>query len=78
MKPGEVVLRTEWANSLNRMMKYFDNMSTGNTTNISNGPTVEVSGDLVRIDAKINNKTDAEYLAKRVEKVLKDKFNIKK
>lgn len=78
LKKGEVVLRTEWAASLNRMMKYFDNITTGNTTSITNGPTIEVKGDLVKIDANIKNKSDVDLLTRKIEKVLTDKFNIKK
>lgn len=78
LKPNEVVLKTEWAASLNRMMKYFDNITTGNTTSITNGPTIEVKGDLVKIDANIKNKSDVDLLTRKIEKVLTDKFNIKK
>lgn len=78
LKPNEVILKTEWAASLNRMMKYFDNLTTGNATNITNGPTIEVSGNLVNIDANIKNKSDVDLLTRKIEKVLTDKFNIKK
>lgn len=78
LKPNEVILKTEWAASLNRMMKYFDNLTTGNATNITNGPTIEVSGNLVNIEANIKNKSDINYLERRIEKMLNDKFNIKK
>jgi len=79
LKPGEVVLKTEWANSMEKMMKYFDDISSGkNTTNITNGPTIEVKGDLVKVEANIKSQTDADYLTKKIEKTLKDKFNIKK
>lgn len=79
LKPNEVILKTEWAASLNRMMKYFDNLTnTGNTTSITNGPTIEVKGDLVRIDANIKNKSDVDLLTRKIEKLLTDKFNIKK
>ena len=54
------------------MARDKDNSITNNTT------TVEVKGDLVHLDAKIDNRTDADYVVKKVEKVLKDKFNIKK
>lgn len=78
LKPNEVILKTEWAASLNRMMKYFDNLTTGNLTNITNGPTIKVSGNLVNIEANIKNKSDINYLERRIEKMLNDKFNIKK
>ena len=54
------------------MAKNKDNPITTNST------VVEVKGDLVHLDAKIDNRTEADYVVKKVEKVLKDKFNIKK
>ena len=78
LKPNEVILKTEWAESLNRMMKYFDNLTMNNPSAVSTGPTITVKGDLVRIDANIKNKTDAEFLTKKVEKMLESKFNIRK
>jgi LysM repeat protein len=74
LKPHEVILKPEWADGINRLAK----MAKANEGPINNSTVVEVKGDLVRIDAKINDKTDAEYLTRRVEKMLKDKFNIKK
>lgn len=78
LKPNEVVLKTEWASSLNRMMKYFDNITTGNQTNITNGPTIQLKGNLVNIEASVRNQNDIDNLGRKVEKILKDKFNIKK
>ena len=78
LKPNEVILKTEWAASLNRMMKYFDNLTMNNPSAVSTGPTITVKGDLVRIDANIKNKTDAEFLTKKVETMLESKFNIRK
>lgn len=78
LKPHEVVLRPTWAASLDRMMKYFDNVTAGNATSITNGPTIEVSGDLIKIEANIKNQSDIDKLEKRLERMLKDKFNIKK
>lgn len=45
LKKGEWVLRPEWSNSLNRMMKYFDNITQGKATTspISNGNSIEVN-----------------------------------
>lgn len=74
LKPHEVILKPEWADGINKLAK----MAKANEGPISNSTVVEVKGDLVRIDAKINDKTDAEYLTRRIEKMLKDKFNIKK
>lgn len=78
LKPNEVVLKTEWAASLNRMMKYFDNLSMNNSTVVPGGPNIEVNGDLIKIEATVRNQNDINNIEKRVEKVLKDKFNIKK
>jgi TP901 family phage tail tape measure protein len=78
LKPNEVILKPEWSASLNRMMKYFDNVTAGNTTSITNGPTINVDGDMVKIEASVRNQSDIDAIGKKVEKVLKDKFNIKK
>ena len=78
LKPHEVVLKPTWAASLDRMMKHFDNISNGNTTNISNGSNIEVKGDLIKIEANVRNQSDIDAIGKKVEKILKDKFNIKK
>ena len=74
LKPNEVILKPEWAEGINRLAK----MAKQDNSPINNSTVIEVSGDLVRIDANIKNKTDAEYLTRKVEKMLKDKFNIKK
>ena len=42
LKRGEWVLKPEWSNSLNRMMKYFDNVTQGKTNGINNKSTIEV------------------------------------
>lgn len=77
LKPNEVILKTEWAASLNRMMKYFDGVTIGKN-NMSNNPTIVVEGDLVKIDANIKDENDINRLTKKIERMLKDKFNIKK
>lgn len=74
LKPNEVILKPEWAEGINRLAK----MAKQDNSPINNSTVIEVSGDLVRIDANIKNKTDAEYLTRKVEKMLKEKFNIKK
>ena len=78
LKKGEWVLRPEWSNSMNRMMKYFDNVTQGKTNGISNNSTIEVSGNLVNIQATVRNQSDIDAIGQKVEKILKDKFNIKK
>lgn len=54
------------------MAKTMENPISASST------VIEVKGDLVRLDANIKNTGDAEYLTRRIEKMLKDKFNIKK
>lgn len=76
LKPNEIVLKPEWADGINRLASLVKNNQTSNI--VSSGPTITVKGDLVRIDANIKNKTDAEFLTKKVEKMLESKFNIKK
>lgn len=76
LKPNEVVLKPEWADGINRLASLVKNNQTSNI--VSSGPTITVKGDLVRIDANIKNKTDAEFLTRKVEKMLESKFNIKK
>ena len=78
LKPNEVILKTEWAASLNRMMKYFDGVTAGKTNSFGNNPVIEVKGNLIQIDADIKSKSDVDYLERRIEKMLKSKFNIKK
>lgn len=78
VKPNEVILKPEWAAGLDKLIAKVNagdnvvNNSNSNTTNI------DVDGNLVNIEAKINNKRDMDDLTKKIEKVLKDKFNIKK
>ena len=76
LKPKEVVLTPEWAAGMNKLVKQIND----GTFNANNGTTnnVDIQGNLVNIDAKINNRQDADYLTEKIEKVLKDKFNIKK
>ena len=78
LKKGEWVLRPEWSNSLNRMMKYFDNVTQGKVEVISSGSRIEVEGNLVNIQATVRNQSDIDAIGQKVEKILKDKFNIKK
>ena len=78
LKKGEWVLRPEWSQSMNRMMKYFDNVTQGKVNGISNNSTIEVSGNLVNIQATVRNQSDIDAIGQKVEKILKDKFNIRK
>lgn len=76
LKPNEVILKPEWADGINRLAKIAK--ENGKNGPIGNNTTIQVKGDLVRVDANIKNKTDAEYLTKKIEKMLMNKFNIKK
>lgn len=79
LKKGEVVLNPSWSASLNKMMHYFDNLSSNNTMkSITNGPTINVDGDLIKVEANIKNQSDIDKLERKLERMLKDKFNIKK
>ena len=78
LKKGEWVLKPEWSNSLNRMMKYFDNVTQGKTNGINNNSAIEVEGNLINIQATVRNQSDIDAIGQKVEKILKDKFNIKK
>ena len=78
LKKGEWVLKPEWSASMNRMMKYFDNVTQGKVNGISNNSTIEVSGNLVNIQATVRNQSDIDAIGQKVEKILKDKFNIRK
>lgn len=78
LKPHEVILKPEWANSLERMMKYFDNVTQGKTEGLNSGARIEVEGNLVNIQASVRNQSDVDAIGQKVEKILKEKFNIKK
>lgn len=78
LKKGEWVLRPEWSQSMNRMMKYFDNVTQGKANGINNNSTIEVSGNLVNIQATVRNQSDIDAIGQKVEKILKEKFNIRK
>ena len=60
------------------MMKYFDNVTQGKTNGINNNSTIEVEGNLVNIQASVRNQSDIDAIGQKVEKILKEKFNIKK
>ena len=74
LKPNEVILKPEWADGINKLAQLVKKDSGS----ITNSTVVEVKGDMVKIEANIKDKTDAEYLTRRIEKMLKDKFNVKK
>ena len=74
LKPNEVILKPEWADGINKLAQ----LVRKDSGSITNSTVVEVKGDMVKIEANIKDKTDAEYLTRRIEKMLKDKFNVKK
>ena len=73
-----MTLKPEWTQSMLRMMKYFDNVTQGKTEVINNGSRIEVDGNLVNIQANVRNQSDINKIGQEVEKILKEKFNIKK
>lgn len=76
LRPKEVVLTPEWAAGMNKLVKQINEGSVvggGNNTNI------DVQGNLINMDGvKINDRKDADYLTEKIEKVFRDKFNIRK
>lgn len=76
LKKNEMILKPEWTPSMLKMMKYFDNVTQ--RKEINNNSTIEVSGNLVNIQANVRNQTDIDSIGQKVEKVLREKFNIKK
>lgn len=75
LKPREVILKPEWADGINKLAKMARQVENPlSTTNTK----VEVKGDLVKINANIKDKNDADYLTRKIEQTLKNKFNIKK
>ena len=75
LKPNEVVLRPDWAEGITKLAKMARQKENAITTNST---VIEVKGDLVKLEASVKDKTDVEYLTRRIEKALTDKFNIKK
>lgn len=76
LRPKEVVLTPEWAAGMNKLVKSINDGSfkgNGGTTN-----NIDIQGNLVNLEANIKNKQDADYMTEKIEKVLKDKFNIRK
>src|SRR5699024_7353662 len=77
LKPNEVILRPEWADGINRLAR-IAKQSTTNNNIINQGTTIEVKGDLVKVEASVKNKSDIDLLTRKLERMLTDKFNIKK
>lgn len=77
LQAGETVLNMDWAKGLDKMLGQFNNQTNNNNT-INNGSTINIDGSLVKVEANIEDKTDAVYLTKRITKELVQKFNLKK
>ena len=75
LQAGEVVLNTKWARDMDRMLAaYANNSKNGNT--INNGNTVNVKGDMVKIEANLQDKSDINTLTRKVKKTLERQFSI--
>ena len=76
LQKGEVVLNTKWARDLDRMLEaYSGRTSKGNST-INNGSTINVRGDMMKIEATLEDKSDINILARKVKKTLEKQFSI--
>lgn len=73
LKPKEIILTPPWASGIKKLTKMVDNNQFPGPSTINN-----IKGNLVNIEATINNKADADYLTKKIEKVVANKLNIKK
>lgn len=73
LKPKEIILTPEWASGMKKLTKMVDNNQFPGPSTVNN-----IKGNLVNIEATINNKADADYLTKKIEKVVANKLNIKK
>lgn len=75
LQAGEIVLNTKWARDMDRMLAaYANNSKNGNT--INNGNTVNVKGDMVKIEANLQDKSDINTLTRKVKKTLERQFSI--
>ena len=78
LQAGEVVLNTKWARDLDRMLEQYSRTSTNNTQNtINQGSTLNVKGDMIKIEANIEDKSDINTLTRKMERALAEKFSIK-
>lgn len=73
LKPKEIILTPPWASGMKKLTKMVDNNQFPGPSTVNN-----IKGNLVNIEATINNKADADYLTKKIEKVVANKLNIKK
>ena len=75
LQAGEVVLNTKWARDLDRMLSNYSNNTNNNTVN-NNGNTVNVRGDMMKIEATIEDKSDINTLTRKIKKTLENQFSI--
>ena len=75
VRKNEVVLRPEWAEGMNKLVK---EVNKGNVFNNNTATNIKVDGDLIKLEAKVNSKKEADDLAKTIGEVLEKKFNIRK
>lgn len=74
LKPKEIILTPEWASGIKKLTKMVENNQFPSNSVVNN----TIKGNLVNIEANIKNKADADYLTKKIEKVVANKLNIKK
>ena len=74
LKPKEIILTPPWASGIKKLTKMVDNNQFPSNSVVNN----TIKGNLVNIEANIKNKADADYLTKKIEKVVANKLNIKK
>lgn len=76
LRPQEVVLTPEWAAGMDKLVKQINQ---GNIIGGGNNTNIDVQGNLINMDGvKINDRKDADYLTEKIEKVFRDKFNVRK
>lgn len=73
LKPEEMILTPSWAKGIKKLTTMVENNQFPGEKTVNN-----IKGNLVNIEATINNKADADYLTKKIEKVVASKLNIKK
>lgn len=79
VRPNEVVLTPEWAAGLDKLVAQVNKGETitNNSSSVNNSITVD--GNLINLEGvKFNSREDAKIITDVVEKVLRNKYNIKK
>ena len=75
LQAGEIVLNTKWARDLDRMLEAYASKASTNST-INNGNTVNVKGDMMKIEATIEDKSDINTLTRKIKKTLEKQFSV--